>query len=604
MIGRLKNYLLQYILDLKFKKKLFITYFFLIIIPLLVFTLITYSNISQIIQNNIIYLAKQSFDQATFSITSRFNSASNISDVIILDSEVVNVFTRMTKSYEIPQQMKDYNYLKKTLINLQRNKDIFHIRLFIPDDLAYSGDLQNIFNLNSINREKWYDELKNRPVNILWYPTTCSIMDRYGEFRNEEVLSALRLVKNPEDYSLDVGVLSVDILKSDINDIINKAVSVTKIGIVYMEESNSIIQSSSSPENTKRWRVQEKYFDTRPERDWQKTTVNGEMAIVGYEKIGNTNWRLVSVTPLNDILSSSISQRNSLILLMLVMGAIAYLLAYFISVSSTKRIYRLIDKMRQVQLGDMNITVKNDSKDEIGELSESFNYMLKEMRVLIEKQIKIGQEVKNAEIKIVQAELKTLQVQINPHFLYNTLDLINWIAIKNNCPDIESLIILLSRFYKLSLSKGKDIVTIGDEMLNIQTYIQIQNYRFDNSIQLELDTDSVCNYKIPKITLQPLVENSITHGIQKKPERVGIIRISGILENDAVILYIQDDGIGMTEEHIQSIFINNNPDEVHGFGIRNTNERLKLYFGNEYGLTYRSMPGMGTTVEIRIPPVE
>lgn len=604
MIGRIRNALLQYILDAKIKKKLFITFFLLIIIPLLVFTLVAYNQIAQVIQNNTIYSARQSLKQAAYFLSSKVSSAMNISDLIILDAETNKVFRNMSKTYELSQQIKDFNNLKIAFLNLQRNKDIFRVRLFIPGDLVFTGDKQNFFSLGMVNEEKWYKEIKKSSVTVLWYPTGCLTLNNTGELIENKVLSALRIVKSPEDYSKDVGVLSVDILESDVNGIIKEAANITKTGIIYLEGSNGIIQTSSTAENTQSWRVPPEYFDMEPEGNLIKTTVKTEEAIVGYKTIAKTGWRLVFVIPLKDILSSSIGQRNVLILLMLVIGLIAYMLACFISISSTKRIYQLVDNMRKVQHGNLDVSIANRSKDEIGELTEVFNYMIIEMSKLIEKQIKIGQEVKNAELKIVQAELRTLQAQINPHFLYNTLDMIYWMANKHDCPDIVSGILLLSRFYKLSLSRGKDIVTIGDEVLHIQAFIGINNLRFENNVKLELYTDGVEKFRIPKITLQPLVENSILHGIQKKSGRNGTIRISGVLENDTLILSIDDDGVGMSEEQIKNLFLNTNPDDIHGFGVKNINERLKLYFGDAYGLTYKSIPGVGTTAEIRIPQME
>jgi len=572
----------------------------------LIFSLIAYHQIAQTIQKNTLFSVKQSFEQVVFSFSSRVNSAANTSDVIILDAQATRAFRNMIlPDEEIPNQIHDYTYLSRFFSYLQRNTDKFHIRLFIPDHLVYSGDNQNFFSLNVAHDKEWYEVLINGSSKILWYPTVSVTLDSTGKTIEERVLSALRLVKQPEDYSKNIGVLSIDILESDIQSMLKKAAELTETGIVYIENSEGIIHSSTSLAITENWRVPKKHFNTVQEADWQKTKINGEMAFIGYKNIANTDLRLVSVIPLKEILASSSQQRNSLIVLLLVMGALAYLLAYFISASSTRRINNLVDNMRQVQKGDLSVIIAKDSRDEIGELALNFNFMIKKINALVEEQYRSGQEVKAAELKLVQAEFRTLQAQINPHFLYNTLDLINWMAIKYNCPDIESLIFSLSRFYKLSLSKGADIVTIQDEVMHIQTYLQIQNYRFENCVQLELDVASIQHHKLPKITLQPLAENAIIHGIYKKTGSTGTIKISGKLENDHVVLYIEDDGVGMTEEQLAQILQTDiseeSAEDPHGFGVKNVNERLKQYFGSPYGLTYKSTLGVGTTVEIRIP---
>lgn len=602
MIGKSIRVLWQYIQDLKIKHKLVLIFFFLMIVPLFGFTYLAYKQAAQVIQENTVYSAKQSFEQAASSLASKVNSASTISDYIILDEEATRVFGRNESSYEIPMQLKDSSYLLRLFQYLLRNEDIHLIRLFVPDDLIYSGDGQLIYSMESIRDAPWYEQLLNSNGKVLLSPTTTHYMEKTGNVTEDKVLSVLRLVKNPNDYSKNMGVLSIDILLSDVLNIINKAANITETGMIYIENSSGkIIQSTASLEQINLWKVPN--LATEQEDIWQKTTVKGKGAIVGYKTIEGTDWRIVSIIPITDILSASSRQRNVLILIMIVMAAVAYVLAYISSVSSTKRIYRLISKMRKVQNGELSVITQKFGRDEIGELAESYNFMIKKIEKLIDEQFKTGQEMKNAELKWAQAELKALQSQINPHFLYNTLDSINWMAIKHNCSDIESLISSLSNFYKLSLRKGQDIVKIDDEIQHVQTYVEIQNYRFDNSIKLVLNINDILSYQIPKITLQPLVENSIMHGIQMKPDRSGTITISGKLEAGLILLCIEDNGVGMMEDALMSMFQQQSKDDWRGFGVHNINERLKLYFGAEYGLSYTSVAGIGTKVEIRIPPV-
>ncbi|OAS19049.1 cache domain-containing sensor histidine kinase [Paenibacillus oryzisoli] len=602
MMGKSIRVLWQYIQDLKIKNKLVLIFFFLMIVPLFGFTYLAYKQAAQVIEENTVYAAKQSFEQAASSLASKVNSASTISDYIILDEEATRVFGRNGASYEIPMQLKDSSYLLRLFQYLLRNEDIHLIRLFVPDEFIYAGDGQLIYSMESIRDDSWYEQLLNSNARVLLSPTTTHYTEKTGNVTEDKVLSVLRLVKNPNDYSKNMGVLSVDILLSDVLNIIDKAANITDTGMIYIENSRGqIIQSTASLEQINLWKVPN--LATEQENMWQKTTVKGKGAIVGYKTIEGTDWRMVSIIPITDILSASSRQRNVLILIMIVMAAVAYVLAYVSSVSSTKRIYRLISKMRKVQNGELSVITQKFGRDEIGELAESYNFMIKKIEKLIDEQFKTGQEMKNAELKWAQAELKALQSQINPHFLYNTLDSINWMAIKHNCTDIESLISSLSNFYKLSLRKGQDIVKIDDEIQHVQTYVEIQNYRFDNSIKLVLNIKDILSYQIPKITLQPLVENSIMHGIQMKPDRSGTITISGKLEAGLILLCIEDNGIGMMEDALMSMFQQQSKDDWRGFGVHNINERLKLYFGAEYGLSYTSVSGIGTKVEIRIPPV-
>ena len=225
--------------------------------------------------------------------------------------------------------------------------------------------------------------------------------------------------------------------------------------------------------------------------------------------------------------------------------------------------------------------------------------MVKRINNLVQQQYQAGRDIKNA-------ELKALQAQINPHFLYNTLDLINWKAIDKNVPEITEITHALAKFYKLSLNQGKDVVTLRDEINHISTYVQIQNLRFDEKIGFCISIpEDLYQYGILKLLLQPIVENAIIHGIlPKKGENYkGIIEITGSIDKEDLVLNIRDNGVGITKEKIKSIFNNTNVRNKNGYGIKNINDRIKLYYGEKYGLTYQSCEEMGTTVTIYIPAI-
>ncbi|MFC3799144.1 sensor histidine kinase [Cohnella sp. GCM10012308] len=602
MLGAPVRKLWSYVQDLKIQHKLILIFFFLMIVPLGAFTLLAYRQTAQTIQKNTVYSASQSFEQAASSLESRIRSASLISDYIILDEEAIRIFGRMdSAAYAIPSQVKDGTYLLRMFRYLLRNQDIFLIRLFVPDELVFAGDGQSIYGLSGVREAPWYGRLLGSNGKLLLTPTTTQYTETTGAISQHPVLSTLRLVKNPNDYARNMGVLSVDILQSDVQAMLEQAARLTDSGVVYLADADGgIVQSSADAAQTARWRIADD-----PAAPWKRVKVNGKDAIVGYRAVAGSDWRMVSVIPLEDILAASAHQRNVLILVMLAMTVAAYGLAYISSFSSTRRIYRLIFKMRQVQSGHLSVIHQNFGRDEIGELADSYNFMIKKIEVLIDEQFKTGQAMKNAELKLVQAELKALQSQINPHFLYNTLDLINWMAIKHDNPDIESLIGSLSSFYKLSLRKGRDIVSIEDELHHLRTYVDIQNHRFEDSIRLVLDVDpDILDCEIPKITLQPLAENSIMHGIQMKPDKRGTVTVSGRLEDGAILLRVRDDGVGMSESALSGMLERPSRDEYHGFGVYNIHERLKLSFGAPYGLRFESKLGEGTAVEIRIPPAK
>lgn len=203
------------------------------------------------------------------------------------------------------------------------------------------------------------------------------------------------------------------------------------------------------------------------------------------------------------------------------------------------------------------------------------------------------------------AEFNSLQAQINPHFLYNTMDMINWMALQGQTSEISSAVQSLSRFYKLTLSRKKSISTIGEEEEHVSIYLKIQNMRYHNNISFISDIpDELTDYQIPKLTLQPVIENCVLHGILEKDTKSGTIILTGWMENEDIILLISDDGVGIPPEKLSTIISENSTGSSSGgtnIAVYNTHQRLQLLYGKSYGLSYSSNPGQGTEVQIRIP---
>ena len=311
----------------------------------------------------------------------------------------------------------------------------------------------------------------------------------------------------------------------------------------------------------------------------------------------HTDWYAIAVIPESDILVLQNNLRNQMILILFLIASISYTLAYITSHSSLKRLYQLNSEMKRVESGNLNASVKQVGKDEIGELMGSFNKMVARMAAMVDEKYTLGQEMKSA-------ELRALQAQINPHFLYNSLDLVNCLAIQHSIPEITQMVTSLAKFYKLSLSQGNDVISIKDELMHVQLYIQIQNLRFENRITLIQDAGSWVNeYATPKTILQPLVENSIIHGIFEKEDRLGTIKITAANKDNMIVLTVEDDGIGMSQNAADEILLEDKSTQRHGYGVKNTNDRIQLYYGQDYGLSYQSQIGKGTIVTIKIPAV-
>ena len=257
----------------------------------------------------------------------------------------------------------------------------------------------------------------------------------------------------------------------------------------------------------------------------------------------------------------------------------------------TRKIEALTENMNQVNLGSREVTVFSDSDDEIGVLVNSFRRMMDEINRLID-------EVYVNRIARKEFELKALQAQINPHFLYNTLSSINWMAIRSNQKEISKVTLALSTFYRTALSRGEDVVTVDTCIKNIEAYIEIQliMHDYDFKVLWEID-ESVRNEKMPKLLLQPIVENALEHGLDLKEEGEKCLKITVSQDETDVILSVEDNGLGMEQEKAESLITY----QAKGYGLKNVNDRICLLYGDDYRLQIFSKIGMGTRVKMRIP---
>jgi two-component system sensor histidine kinase YesM len=311
-----------------------------------------------------------------------------------------------------------------------------------------------------------------------------------------------------------------------------------------------------------------------------------------------TGWKVIVLTPVA-VLTEKVA---SIAFIMLMAGVICYILLLFLSayISSiiTDPIRQLQESIKKVQQGDFSQQVSFSNLDEIGELGQGYNTMINHIRNLIDRVYKL-------QIQEREAELIALQAQINPHFLYNTLDTIFWKAEKNNVPEISEMVYALAKIFRLSLNRGDELTTVAKEQELIGYYLKLQQIRFQQKFSYTMDCDpQLLELSIPKLVLQPFVENAIIHGIGEL-ETGGRIDIIGWLNDSLMIFTITDNGIGMSDAKIEQI-INNDVEQSSnsisgGYAIRNVIERLELYYNSDYQLTFNSTPGIGTTVTIIIP---
>lgn len=276
------------------------------------------------------------------------------------------------------------------------------------------------------------------------------------------------------------------------------------------------------------------------------------------------------------------------------------MISYYIPLSIVNPVKNLCEVTKQVSDGNLTVRAQIGEGGEISVLSDSLNVMIDKINELLE-------QVTQEQIRLRKAEFELLQAQINPHFLYNTLDAIVWLAESGEQQKVVNMVGSLSEFFRSSLNQGKEIVTIREELQHVRSYLEIQQVRYQDILQYDICIPlELENCQIPKITIQPLVENALYHGVKNKRGQ-GSIRIIGMQEGSYIVIKVEDNGIGIKKERLKQVkekIHTKNPAGKGSFGLYNVNERIRLNFGEEYGIEIDSEYGGGTTVSIRLPFME
>lgn len=309
-----------------------------------------------------------------------------------------------------------------------------------------------------------------------------------------------------------------------------------------------------------------------------------------------TGWTVVDCVRVEELLRRSNEAQSIYVLVAIGLMAVALFFSRFVAKSITLPIQRLCDSMERVQEGDFSVSdIVVDSENEIGSLTKSFNVMTQRIHELMAQNIR-EQEAKR------KSELKALQSQINPHFLYNTLDSIIWMAEGKKNEEVVLMTASLARLLRQSISNEDELVSIGQEIEYARGYLTIQKMRYKDKLEFWIEVEpSILNIRLIKLVLQPVIENAIYHGLKYKESR-GLLLVKGFMKNGNAILQVIDDGVGMDQETLDHIYERHKVDyHSNGVGIYNVQKRLQLYYGNEYGIVYESKPGEGTTATITIP---
>ncbi len=439
-------------------------------------------------------------------------------------------------------------------------------------------------------------------------PSDADQLDRLDGFQYKQpnVISIMAAVKQQVTHEV-IGFIVIDLDDSVVEQFIdNTAIGQTGFFSVMDEQGNPIFVPSQLNKQKQAIQLQPTELTNQliHKRGSFVDTSQGKPKFIVYTKSEETGWTIVGSAPLQEIVEEANEIRQVIIISVVLSILFTITLYFFMTRWLIRPVHLLKKQMRQAASGFLEAKVKTTGQDEIADLGKSFNTMLQQIKMLLEKGIHEQEQIK-------KAELRTLQAQINPHFLYNTLDSIVWMAEANKNTQVIQLVQALSRFFRISLSKGRDWISLKDELEHVQNYLIIQQMRYRDILDYEIDVHpSLLNTPILKMTLQPIVENALYHGIKNK-RRKGLIRISAQAERDGVFtLVVEDDGIGITSERMEQIQQRLNmassqelteDNTIIGFGLYNVHQRVRLYYGSNYGVTIESVELQGTHISIHIP---
>lgn len=450
-----------------------------------------------------------------------------------------------------------------------------------------------------VAEEEWFKETLKKTENIHFSsPHVQYIFDAAGK-QYRWVISVSRSVEITKGPYTDQGVLLIDIRYDGLEQFFD-GVTLGNQGYVYLMDGNGeIIYHPMAQLLYSGVHAENNYQAASYKEGNHQEVFEGQKRIVTVKTVGYTGWKVVGVMPVDGMALNSIKTKLLVVFIIAFILFILSIINSYISSKITNPIKELEKSVKKIEEGDLNAEVPGNGSYEIRHLGESIHNMARQIRKLMDD-IVAEHESKR------KSEFDTLQSQINPHFLYNTLDIIVWMIENEKQGDAVRVVTALARFFRISLSRGKSIITVADELEHVRNYLMIQHMRYKNKFTYSIEAEEeVLGLASLKLILQPLVENAIYHGMEFM-DGDGEIYIRAWRQNSELFLCVEDNGLGMTEKQVQRLF----EDTEHissrrgsGIGAKNVNERIRLYFGSGYGLIIESEPDEGTKVTAHLPAV-
>jgi two-component system sensor histidine kinase YesM len=570
------------------------------LIPLLVLGMVSYSITKNAIDKKVTDASKQLIRQTGENIDIRFSGYKDIVMQMITDPEIMSLLHRISKRDE---SVVENISLTSKLAYFTAVSPEFKSVSFVTDSMYVKG----IFRLDdqAVLKANFYDKTMAAGNDFTWFPTRLGLYSDTADNHEEVVFSLSKQVFNIHDgRQLGMAVV-LDIREEMLSEILRENAKSELRAESFIIDSNGVILSHA--DKSMRMTPVDGWFgekEASPLKSSKKEDsfvahYKGKEVMVNYLQLASNDWRVVHVIERSSLYKDSDQVIRVIAIIIAACVLFSIIAAYAMANSVSSPLKRMVKAMKQVHIGNLTTRIERDEKriDEIGNLEYHFNDMVERIEELMQA---VYQEQNNKRI----AEVKALEAQINPHFLYNTLDAIKWTALFQKANNAAEMARLLSRLLHISIGKGSDTVMVHEELEHVECYMGIQNLRAAGRIEVVYDiAEEVKHYRVPKVILQPIVENAVLHGFADSTDGA-VITIRCRQEGARLLFEIQDNGRGFEQEEgdIGSHDADDHPNSASflGVGLSNVEERIKLICGSDCGLSITSKLGEGTTVVIAL----
>lgn len=556
--------LLQSFKNLKFRYKLTLLVLAAGLIPVSIIVVYMQSGMMNLLHENEVDNLEKSLEQAVETIENQEQIYENLVDYLSYSQDLRDILTMEPRSdYETYTEYVD---VADPLLQMPQlyHREIREITLYAESIEVPHGN--TLMPLSRAKEQEWYSQLESGTL-MQWTVTRGA----------DQEITASRKFYDGDDIT---AVLSMSLDYRAVLEPFTNLLLDNTGGIVLDGDGNMVYAGYSLDEGY------------RPAQSESLEYIQ-ENYTCSIREMEGTGWIFCMYRPTEIITRSAMDLLAGNIPLVGICIVLLVLLGYLFSRRTVSCLERLTENMNQIHLGFRKVTVSSSSNDEVGVLIRSFRRMMDQMNHLIS-------EVYEGKIRLQHSEMKALQAQINPHFLYNSLSIINWKALEAGEEEISRVTLALSTYYRTSLNRGETMTTVENELNNIRAYLKIQLIMHDNSFwvkeNISLDTESM-NLQTPKLILQPFVENAIDHGLDLSEKEEKCLTVSVREDEDSILFEIEDNGAGMEKERAQEI----TSYQSKGYGVRNVCERIRVLYGAAGSVRVDSSPGKGTKVTIRIP---